>query len=179
MVSRAFGDGRWKWPLELQQDLRQRFYAPAPLTPKYDVRTPPYLTAEPVVRTTKIDPSKPSFLIMATDGMWDTLSDQQAVDLMGKWLESRAVKRRNSKLEPIYEPFDFGQFWKGMNWKFVEERTTSQDDNVAVHLVRNSLGENHHESIAGRLAFSSPFSRRLQDDMTVQVVFFKRLRPRK
>lgn len=123
--------------------------------------------------TTRIDPSKPSFLIMATDGMWDTLSNQQAVDLVGKWLESRASERRNSKPEPIYEPFDFGQFWKRVNWKFVEGRTIIQDDNVAVHLVRNSLGGNHHELIAGRLTFSSPFSRRLRDDMTVQVVFFK------
>lgn len=171
-VSRAFGNGRWKWPLELQQDLKQRFRGPAPLTPKYDVRTPPYLTAEPVVTTTKIDPSKPSFLIMATDGMWDMLSNQQAVDLVGKWLESQAAEKRNSKPEPTYEPFDFGQFSKGVNWKFVEGRTVIQDDNVAVHLVRNSVGGNHHELIAGRLAFSSPFSRHLWDDVTVQVVFF-------
>jgi len=41
-----------------------------------------------------------------------------------------------------------------------------------VHLVRNSLGGNHHELIAGRLAFDAPFSRRLRDDITVQVVFF-------
>lgn len=47
-----------------------------------------------------------------------------------------------------------------------------QDENVAVHLVRNSLGGNHHELLAGRLAFSSPFSRNLRDDITVQVIFF-------
>lgn len=172
MVSRAFGDGQWKWPLELQRDIRRRFYGPAPLTPKYDIRTPPYLTAEPVVTTTKIDPAKPSFLIIATDGMWDTLSNQQAVNLVGNWLESRAAGKRNDGPEPMYEPFDFGQFWKGVNWKFVEGRTTVRDDNVAVHLVRNCLGGNHHELIAGRLAFGSPFSRHLRDDITVQVVFF-------
>ncbi|RJE25695.1 Protein phosphatase 2C [Aspergillus sclerotialis] len=83
MVSRAFGDSQWKWPLELQQDLKKRFYGPVPLTPKYDIRTPPYLTAEPVVTSTKINPSKPSFLIMATDGMWDMLSNEQAVNLVG------------------------------------------------------------------------------------------------
>lgn len=51
-------------------------------------------------------------------------------------------------------------------------RKTIQDDNAAVHLVRNSLGGNHHELIVGRLAFSFPQSRRLRDDMTLQVVFF-------
>ncbi|KAL4787055.1 protein serine/threonine phosphatase 2C [Aspergillus varians] len=177
MVSRAFGDGRWKWPLEFQQDIQRKFYGPAPLTPKYDVRTPPYLTAKPVITSTKIDPKRPSFLIMATDGLWDMLSSQQAVDLVGKWLESPpagAAEKRNSNLEPpIYEPgFHFGRFWKGVSWKFVEGRTTVQDNNAAVHLVRNSLGGNHHELIAGRLAFSSPSSRCVRDDVTVQVVFF-------
>lgn len=33
MVSRAFGDGRWKWSLELQQDLSRKFKGPSPLTP--------------------------------------------------------------------------------------------------------------------------------------------------
>lgn len=172
MVSRAFGDGQWKWPLELQQDLKKRFYGPTPLTPKYDIRTPPYLTAEPVVTSTKINPSKPSFLIMATDGMWDMLSNQQAVNLVGKWLESQGAEKRTNNLEPKHEPFDFGHFWKGVSWNFVDERTTIQDDNAAVHLVRNTLGGNHHELIAGRLSFSSPHARRLRDDITVQVAFF-------
>ncbi|KAI7974027.1 hypothetical protein EIK77_001669 [Talaromyces pinophilus] len=174
-VSRAFGDGQWKWSLDFQQDVQRRSFGPAPLTPKYDVRTPPYLTAEPVVTSTKIDPTKPSFLIMATDGLWNTLSSQQGVDLVGKWLESRAAERTNNKSEPaysVYDSFDFSHFWKGVHWRFVEKRTTIQDDNVAVHLVRNALGGNHHELIAGRLAFSSPFARRVRDDITVQVAFF-------
>ncbi|KAG2419455.1 hypothetical protein HFD88_004251 [Aspergillus terreus] len=172
MVSRAFGDSRWKWCLDFQQDVKRRFYGPAPLTPRYDVRTPPYLTAEPVVTSTKIDPRTPSFLVMATDGMWDTVSSQQAIELVGKWLEVQTKEKKVDHLEATYEPFDFGQFWKGVNWKFVEERTTVQDNNAAVHLVRNSLGGNHHELVAGRLAFSAPFSRNVRDDITVQVVFF-------
>lgn len=179
MVSRAFGDGRWKLPLELQKDIRERFHGPALLTPKFNVQTPPYVTAEPVVTTTTIASKEPSFLILATDGMWDTLSNQQAVDLVGGWLESQVTGTRNdkpgtreSKPKPTYEPFDFGQFSKGVNWKFEEERTTTQDDNAAVHLMRNSLGGNHHELIAGRLAASTPFSRDLRDDVTVQVAFF-------
>lgn len=80
IVSRAFGYGRWKWPLESQQDTRRKFYAPSPLTPKHEVLTPPYLTAEPVVKTTKINPNQPSFLIMATDRMWDMVTSEQAAD---------------------------------------------------------------------------------------------------
>lgn len=171
MVSRAFGDSRWKWPLDVQEDVKQRFDGPAPLpAPKYNVQTPPYLTAEPVVTSIKIDPAKPSFLILATDGLWDMLSSQQGVDLVGKWLESQPGKGNNEAT--TRGPFDFGHFRKGVSWKFLEERTTTQDDNAAVHLARNALGGNHRELVAGRLAFSPPFSRRVRDDITVQVVFF-------
>jgi pyruvate dehydrogenase phosphatase len=171
MVSRAFGDILWKWPVEFQKEMKRKFSVPPPLTPRYDVRTPPYLTAEPVVTSTKIDPNKPSFLILATDGLWDYLSNKQGVDLVGNWLE-QGTGETKSKAESTESQFDFGRFWKDVNWKFVEERTTTQDDNAAVHLTRNSLGGNHHEMIAGRLAFDSPFSRRVRDDITVQVVFF-------
>ncbi|KAJ5950728.1 Protein phosphatase 2C [Penicillium vulpinum] len=172
MVSRAFGDSLWKWPLDFQKEMKQKFNGPAPLTPRYDVRTPPYLTAEPVVTSTKIDPNKPSFLILGTDGLWDYLSNKQGVDLVGNWLEQQGNGEKKSESEPADRQFDFGRFWKDVNWKFVEERTTIQDDNAAVHLMRNSLGGNYHELIAGRLAFGPPFSRRVRDDITVQVVFF-------
>eukprot|EP01114_Cavostelium_apophysatum_P001724 TRINITY_DN11502_c0_g1_i1.p1 TRINITY_DN11502_c0_g1~~TRINITY_DN11502_c0_g1_i1.p1 ORF type:complete len:393 (+),score=89.29 TRINITY_DN11502_c0_g1_i1:254-1432(+) len=44
--------------------------------------TPPYTTANPDVQIYKLDPeeSKDSFLILATDGLWDMISDQQAVE---------------------------------------------------------------------------------------------------
>ncbi|KAJ5684279.1 protein serine/threonine phosphatase 2C [Penicillium maclennaniae] len=171
-VSRAFGDTRWKWPLNFQKEMESRFGAPPPLTPKYDVRTPPYLTAEPVVTSTKIDPNKLSFLVMASDGLWDMLSNKQAVDLVTKWIESSAGQKRKSEMEPAHEAFDLGHFDNGLEWKFEDQRATVQDENAAVHLVRNSLGGNHHEMVAGRLAFGYPFSRNQRDDMTVQVVFF-------
>ncbi|RAK96793.1 PP2C family serine/threonine-protein phosphatase [Aspergillus ibericus CBS 121593] len=167
-VSRAFGDCQWKWPIDFQKEVQQRFYGPVPTRA---VQTPPYLTAEPIVTSTKIDPESPSFLIMATDGLWGLVSSEQAVNLVGRWLESGAPGKGTDP-EPTYEPFDFGPFWKDMDWKFVEERETVQDDNAAVHLLRNALGGNHHEMIAGRLAFDHPSSRRVLDDMAVQVVFF-------
>lgn len=144
MVSRAFGDSRWKWPVDLQKDLKKKFDGPSILTPKYKILTPPYLTAEPVITSTKIDPSKPSFLIMATDGLWDNLSSQQAVDLVVKWIEKPTTLSKGLT-ERMYEPYDFTKYeWKE---EFDEKRTTVQDGNAAVHLVRNALGGNHHEMI--------------------------------
>ncbi|KAI1101330.1 putative pyruvate dehydrogenase [Jackrogersella minutella] len=173
VISRAFGDSRWKWPLKLQKDLFKRFHGHSPFSPsRYDVRTPPYITAEPVVISTKINPDKPSFLIMASDGLWDFLTNEQAVGLVGKWLESQATGEKQTNVMHNYKPIDFSDLLKGINWKFEEHRTTVQDDNAAVHLARNSLGGNNHQIIAGRLAYDAPFSRYLRDDMTVQVVFF-------
>ncbi len=51
---------------------------------------------------------RPCFLILATGGLWDMLSNQQAVDLVGKWLEQGAVEQQNNDHEPSQEPFDFG-----------------------------------------------------------------------
>ncbi|KAF2221557.1 phosphatase 2C-like domain-containing protein [Elsinoe ampelina] len=172
-VSRAFGDSRWKLPLDMQREYQRRFYGPSPLTPRYDIRTPPYLTAEPVVTSITIEHDRPSFLIMASDGMWDTLSNEQAVELVGKWIDARDG-RAAVQAPQNYGKFDFGQFWKGVSWRFIPARTTVRDDNAAVHLVRNALGGNHSELLHGRLAFDAPLSRKVRDDITVQVVFFSR-----
>ncbi|KAK7972421.1 pyruvate dehydrogenase [Apiospora saccharicola] len=90
VVSRAFGDGRWKWPSDVTKDFSRRFCGPGALPPKYHIQTPPYITAEPVVTTTTINPDRPSFLILATDGMWDRMSSQDAVELVAAWLNARS-----------------------------------------------------------------------------------------
>jgi pyruvate dehydrogenase phosphatase len=175
MVSRAFGDGQWKWPVSVQQELQTRFGGPGLLNPKYNVQTPPYITAEPVVTSTKLEPGRASVLILATDGLWDMVSSQQAAELVGGWLDAQFTGRKGERVDRgkrVEGPFDFGQFAKGVTWRFAEERTTVQDENAAVHLMRNAFGGSHHELIAGRLAFEAPHSRRVRDDMTVQVVFF-------
>lgn len=173
MVSRAFGDGRWKWPVEFQNEMIEKFEAP-PLRPGNKALTPPYVTAEPVVTSTTIDPKTPSFVILASDGLWDMLTDQQAVNLVSKWLESQTATSKTPKPKPSYPPFDLSTISQGTtNSRFEEERTTLQDkENVAIHLLRNSLGGNHDELIRGRLAATYPYSRDLRDDITVQVAFF-------
>ncbi|KAL3496072.1 protein serine/threonine phosphatase 2C [Aspergillus germanicus] len=182
MVSRAFGDGQWKWPVKVQQELQTRFGGPGLLNPKYKLQTPPYITAEPVVTSTKVEPGRATVLILATDGLWDMVSSQQASDLMGEWLHGQFTGQKrvssgsgsgSAGARPVSdEPFDFGHFAKGVTWKFEKERTTVQDENAAVHLMRNAFGGSYHEMIAGRLEFEAPHSRRVRDDMTVQVVFF-------
>ncbi|KAG9696802.1 protein serine/threonine phosphatase 2C, partial [Aureobasidium melanogenum] len=177
MVSRAFGDGRWKWPVEFQNDMIKKFEAP-PLRPGNESKTPPYITAKPVVTSTVIDSKTPSFVIIASDGLWDMLTDQQAVTLVSTWLDSQTpsttLSNSTTNHKPTYPPFDLSQIsHNSTTGRFSEERTVLKDkENVAVHLLRNSLGGNHDELIGGRLAATYPYSRDLRDDITVQVAFF-------
>ncbi len=86
-VSRAFGDSRWKWPQELSQLVREKFWGPRP-RPAGMIKTPPYLTAEPEVIETKLQTGKhPDFLIMASDGLWDLMSSEDAVTCVEQWLD--------------------------------------------------------------------------------------------
>jgi len=39
----------------------------------------PYISAEPDVRITRVDPEKDQFLIVATDGLWDVMTSEEAV----------------------------------------------------------------------------------------------------
>ncbi|KAK6067995.1 protein phosphatase 2C [Seiridium cupressi] len=147
MVSRGFGDGRWKWNLDFQAEVKKKFDGFNPLSPeKYAVKTPPYLTAEPVVTTTKLDDARPSFLIMASDGFWDRVSNEQAVTLISGWLASRTTdgqQRENQKntitssvSQSQHGPFQIEKHrQREPGFLFTEERTTYMRNNAAVHLM--------------------------------------------
>lgn len=86
-ISRAFGDARWKWSEHLTRTVHEKFWGPAP-RPNNVIKTPPYLTAEPEIMETKIQAGpKPDFLIMASDGLWDLISNEDAVTCVNSWLD--------------------------------------------------------------------------------------------
>eukprot|EP00262_Sarcandra_glabra_P016383 TRINITY_DN5321_c0_g1_i1.p1 TRINITY_DN5321_c0_g1~~TRINITY_DN5321_c0_g1_i1.p1 ORF type:complete len:381 (+),score=46.71 TRINITY_DN5321_c0_g1_i1:149-1291(+) len=75
-VSRSIGDIYLKKP-ELSRDpLFQQFGSPVPLKR-------PVMTAEPSIRTRKLKPQD-LFLIFASDGLWEQLSDEAAVEIVFK-----------------------------------------------------------------------------------------------
>ncbi|KAI1367055.1 phosphatase 2C-like domain-containing protein [Xylaria arbuscula] len=174
--SRTLGDGMWKWTAELKQNLRHHFNGLSlPSAVRYkDYKEGPYVTAEPLVTTTQIpDPKeRPSFVILATDGLWDTMSSEQAVGLVGRWYDSQ--QKGLQVVDPKKSKEDFGPVvlgWK-QQCKYEERKATFQDDNAAVHLMRNGLGGADEEMVRGALAFRYPNSRDIRDDITIQVVFF-------
>ncbi|KAL8737641.1 MAG: hypothetical protein Q9181_001484 [Wetmoreana brouardii] len=97
--SRAFGDASYKWSRDVQEMVKKNWFG---RTPVALLKTPPYVTAEPIVTTTKMMPEKGDFVVLATDGLWEMLTNEEVVGLVGKWLEhnplnsSTAVTSRSS-----------------------------------------------------------------------------------
>lgn len=50
----------------------------------------PYVTAQPFIVQTIIDP-RDRFVIIGCDGLWDVMSDQEAVDFVEEWLEQNGL----------------------------------------------------------------------------------------
>src|SRR5690242_6331455 len=84
--SRAFGDASYKWSLETNAELKKSYFARSPSSL---LKTPPYVTAEPIVTTTKVEPEKGDFVVMATDGLWEMLTNEEVVGLVGQWLDTQ------------------------------------------------------------------------------------------
>ncbi|KAG0205707.1 hypothetical protein BGX28_002725 [Mortierella sp. GBA30] len=84
--TRAFGDARYKWTKEIQEKVFSLF--PAFRQPRPNYKTPPYVTAKPVVRHHKLLPGD-RFLVMATDGLWDKLTSDEVVQLVGNLLDGK------------------------------------------------------------------------------------------
>src|SRR2546421_751408 len=87
--TRAFGDAFYKWSRETQERIKKHFFG---RTPHQWLKTPPYVTAEPVVTSTEIEPSKGDFVVMATDGLWEMLTNEAVVGLAGQWIEKQKEK---------------------------------------------------------------------------------------
>ncbi|KAI0013607.1 phosphatase 2C-like domain-containing protein [Xylariaceae sp. FL0662B] len=171
--TRTFGDGMYKWPASLRKHLRDYFNGPRmPAGVAYShCRDGPYITAEPTVVTMTIPESQISFVILATDGLWDTMSSEEAVGLVGRWLQWRADPEAAPPPPP---PDDTGPVFLGRMqpcW-YNEHKVAMRDENAAVHLIRNSLGGCDDEMVRAALTFRNPHSRPIRDDITVQVVFF-------
>ncbi|KAL8873115.1 MAG: hypothetical protein Q9174_001362 [Haloplaca sp. 1 TL-2023] len=166
-VTRAFGDLRWKLSHELQSLARHRFFG-LPFLPS--LMTPPYLTAEPVITTTKINPENNDFLILASDGFWDNLTSEQAVELVGHWLAKNNPEHipkgvqffidlesdEGARFFPV-NPTD--RVAKGKvytNMKYGDEKNwVVVDENAASHLARNAMGGGDEDLFTGLVGWGS------------------------
>ena len=171
-VTRAFGDGRWKWSREIQEKARDRFFG-------HEIRdfliSPPYMTAEPVITTIEIQPEQGDFLIMASDGLWDKLTNEQAVDLVGRWLKTHDISKAAAppdlalSIPDVLKPSDLSKKMKPVKDKTYSEDTeitekhyVNMDENAATHLARHALGGGDEDRLTGMVTVQPPFSRNLR-----------------
>ncbi|KAG6550833.1 hypothetical protein Mapa_007629 [Marchantia paleacea] len=84
-VSRSIGDVYLKKPEYNKEPLFQRFRLPEPLKK-------PVLTAEPTV-TSRVLRAQDQFIIFASDGLWEHLSNQEAVEIVHNHPRSGIARR--------------------------------------------------------------------------------------
>ena len=176
--TRAFGDAFYKWQRNVQDKIKRQFFG---RTPHQLLKTPPYVTAEPVVTRTQIDPSKGDFVVLATDGLWEMLTNEEVVGLVGQWLDQQQSQKDGSGVKSW-----LNSWWGSENQLPIEKtsqhedasgqrqpirqkqynippansRFVVEDNNAATHLVRNALGGKDKDMVCALLTLPSPYSRR-------------------
>jgi pyruvate dehydrogenase phosphatase len=173
-MSRAFGDAMTKWSLEDQEKLKAEYLGDRSYA---NIKTPPYFTAEPEITTTKVQ--KGDFLIMASDGLWECLTSEEAVGLVGLWLQKNKLTRERRRplthnssrpVEPNAKPVERDELpvilkeddtTRYRYWRTVK-RFLNVDDNASVHLARNALGGANRDLTGALLALTPPRARRFR-----------------
>ncbi|CAH8431374.1 unnamed protein product [Dicrocoelium dendriticum] len=146
MPLRAFGDIRFKWSLD---DLK-RVARMLDLPPSYSIMpsfytTPPYLDSTPQVVWRPLFPQREHFLILATDGLWDMISPDEAVHVVAKhW-------------------FDYN----------CDPSHCGPGDTAATRLIRTALGGGSMDPqrISAHFSLPATIARYYRDDITVIVVY--------
>ena len=118
-------------------------------------------------------PRAQRFIVLATDGLYDQLENEEIVALVGAHLEGiRSVQSRKSLLSHISESTPNGvnvghthsprqQPERGEPDPFIFE-----DGNLGTHLIRNALGGAKREQVSAMLSIPAPLSRRYRDDVS-------------
>ncbi|XP_053356617.1 pyruvate dehydrogenase [acetyl-transferring]-phosphatase 2, mitochondrial [Clarias gariepinus] len=177
MPLRAFGDVRFKWSRELQQSVLENggcdsetlnVYQYAP--PNY--LTPPYLEATPEVTYHRLRPQD-RFLILASDGLWDEMDNDDAVRLVAEHLTGVHLE---APVSASQRQLSLGQMHQLLLQRQARA-TPALDLNAATHLIRHALGTNEYgeldqERLAALLALPDDLARMYRDDITVTVIYF-------
>ncbi|XP_031128247.1 probable protein phosphatase 2C 63 [Ipomoea triloba] len=159
-VSRSIGDVYLKKPEFNRDPIFQQFGNPVPL--KH-----PVLTAEPSIVTRKIRPHD-LFLIFASDGLWEHLSDEAAVDIVfknprpgiAKRLVGAALQEAAKKREMRYK--DIQKIEKGVRRHFHDDITV-----VVIYLDQHKRSSHPKGTIDSVSAPMDIFSANVTDNKTL------------
>ncbi|GAA6041308.1 hypothetical protein JCM8097_001331 [Rhodosporidiobolus ruineniae] len=195
--TRAFGDSRYKWPPGVQEKLAAAFHPGHVRPPPRNYHTPPYVTATPEVVTVDLSSDRPKhrksigsflpvsspeeppatrFIVLATDGLYDRLDNQEVVSLVGAHLCGvRTPQTRASTLSYSSDPNAASPSYSPHAPRQEPQRGegecfTFEDGNLSTHLIRNALGGAKKEQVSVLLSIPAPLSRRYRDDITCTVL---------
>lgn len=161
---RAFGDVRFKWSAKDLKEYVVPTYGHGAIPNNY--YSPPYVTAKPEVIHRKLT-YKDKFLVLATDGLWELLSPERVVQLVGNHMNGQ------QSFDPYQLPTDRSINLKELNDDLTKRRVSLSnqptDHNSATHLIRYALGKDH-VLLSSFLNADSP--RQVRDDITITVVYF-------
>ena len=157
---RALGDIQFK--LE-SDELCSIFNSVPKYSPISSSLTPPYLTAEPEVFHYKLE-ANDRFIIMASDGLWDMLSNNEVVQLVVAYMEGRQKEVMEEQ----------AQFYNVPNCDTIDPSTFAdvESENVASFLLRQALGGYDKGNLKAMLSMKCPDTRLYRDDISIVVVFF-------
>jgi len=166
---RAFGDIRFKWSRSDLQSLASVVTGARiqNLIPTH-YESPPYLTAQPEISHHMLR-NRDRFMVLATDGLWDMMSSQQAVEIIGDHMLGK--QSRSQSVKGAYESMTLGEIAQILHERQRGLAHESTDNNGATHLMRHALGFEHRK-VSEMLTFPPAIARHYRDDMTVIIVYF-------
>ncbi|KAF7587407.1 hypothetical protein BBP40_007267 [Aspergillus hancockii] len=169
--TQAFGDRFLKWTDEMQAKVQKRYLNDGNLGRQLAPNaTPSYLTAEPIVTSVQIQPERGDSGVIALDGLWKLLSNEEVVGLVRRWIDEQenigpgqgrrgwkscvsAVKSTTGQKRPVST---------ALTSIFPDGRFVLEDRSSATDLLRNALGGGHlHDGPDG-----------IGMHLTVMVIFF-------
>ena len=166
--TRAFGDFRFKWSISDLKNVVKILDSPyAQNLIPMNYYSPPYLYNVPDVAHHRLT-TNDRFLILASDGLWDTMSSSDAVRLVGEYIEG---KETDEKFRLQDRTLTIGNINDLLHKRKQGLANKSTDQNSATHLIRNGLGKEHRK-VSEMLTITPEVVRYYRDDITVTVIFF-------
>ena len=167
-VTRSFGDNRWKWDAEALGDWKTRFFGRGS-SPR--IKTPPYITATPTIQSHKVH--RGDFLVIASDGFWDHISNEDAAHCIGLWADARNADGDGGGIAQAADSeAEGGGGGHPYNWAVDRTDFVVEDENAATHLLRNVLGGRKRDLFCSVLSMKAPDAKEAKDDVTVIVAHF-------
>ncbi|CAB4059289.1 PDP [Lepeophtheirus salmonis] len=149
---RAFGDFKLKWSEDKIIQLMGDAQGDHAVLPNY--KTPPYL-------------------IIASDGLWDTMTPMQVIRLIGEHMSGKITL---TPLELSKESMKLSDVNALLRVRQAAVKLKPADSNSATHIIRYALGGTaygvDHDRLSQMLSIPQDMVRMFRDDITVQVIFF-------